>query len=238
MVDPLVISHRTHMGTHPENSLAGIAAALAEGVDGIEIDVRASADGVPLLLHDATLARTHRDPRALATLTAAEARALGVPALQEALLAISGRATLYIEVKERGLDEAVARAVRAADAAGWCWIWAFDPGAARECRAALPEVPVALNASPESPAYFGYDSSIEECARSGFAAVSLDSRLVTAGLVQQAHTRGLLVFTWTVDEPAEIERVLAAGVDGVCGNFPPRIRAVIQARRSGDAPTA
>ncbi|MSP22016.1 MAG: hypothetical protein EXR66_03185 [Dehalococcoidia bacterium] len=61
MADVLVISHRTNMGASPENSLEGIAAALAEGVDGIEIDVRASNDGAPLLLHDASLERTHVD---------------------------------------------------------------------------------------------------------------------------------------------------------------------------------
>jgi glycerophosphoryl diester phosphodiesterase len=232
---PLVISHRTNMGTSPENSLAGIAAALADGVDGIEIDVRASADGVPLLLHDATLARTHADARSLATLTAVEAGTLGIPTLDEALATLAGRdgaCFLCIEVKERGLGEAVARSVRAADAAGWCWVWAFDPEAGRECRAALPEVPVALNVSPGSPERYGYASAVEECVRSGFAAISLDRRLVTPEIVREAHGRGLLVFTWTVDEPDEITRVLNADVDGVCGNFPPRNRAVLEARRA------
>lgn len=236
MPDALVISHRTNMGASPENSLEGIAAALAEGVDGIEIDVRASRDGVPMLLHDATLERTHGDGRALAALTALEARALGVASLEEALAATTGRAVLYIEVKERGLGAAVARVVLDANAASRCWIWAFDPEAGRECRAAFleagAEVPVAVDVSPGSPASFGYDSAIEECVRSGFTAVSLDHRLVNPEVVSEAHARGLLVFTWTVDEPPEIERVLEAGVDGVCGNFPPRIRAVIQARRA------
>jgi glycerophosphoryl diester phosphodiesterase len=221
------------MGASPENSLAGIVAALAEGVDGIEIDVRASADGAPLLLHDATLKRTYDDARPLATLTAAEARALGVPSLAEALAALAGRATLYIEVKERGLGAAVASAVRAANVEGRCWVWAFAPEAGRECHAELPEVPVALNVEPGSPEGYGYDSPIEECVRSGFAAVSLDHRLVTPELVAEAHARGLLVFTWTLDEPSEIEGVIAAGVDGVCGNFPTRIRAVIEERRTG-----
>lgn len=232
MGDALVISHRTNMGTAPENSLEGIAAALAEAVDGIELDVRASKDGAPMLLHDATLARTLSDGRSLSALAGAEARALGVPTLEAALAAVSGRATLYIEVKERGLGQAVARAVRAADAAGWCSIWAFDPEVARESRAALPEVPVALNVGPGSSVRYGYGSPIEECARSGFAGISLDHRLVTPELVREAHRRGLLVFSWTVDETAEIEHVLDAGVDGVCGNFPPRIRAVTEARRA------
>ena len=55
---PLVISHRTQMGTMPENTLAGIEAAIVGGADGVEIDVRATADGELVLLHDASLART------------------------------------------------------------------------------------------------------------------------------------------------------------------------------------
>ncbi len=227
MARPLVISHRTNMGSQSENSIEGIVAALADGVDGIEIDVRASADGVPMLLHDAALERTHGDARALAALTTSEASALGVPTLDAALTAINGRTTLYIEVKERGLGAAVARAVRAARGTSWCWVWAFDPMAAAECRAALPEVPVALNSSSEAAALFGYESAAEVAVREGFAAISLDRRLVTHAIVEEAHGLGLLVFTWTLDEPADIEAVVASGVDGVCGNYPKRIRKVI-----------
>jgi glycerophosphoryl diester phosphodiesterase len=229
MARPLVISHRTHMGTQPENSLEGIRAALEEDVDGIEIDVRASADGVPLLLHDATLGRTHGDPRALGDLRAAEARALGVPALEEALATVAGRATLYVEVKERGLGVAVASAVRAANATPWCWVWAFDPGVCRELRGLLPEVPVALNANALSGVRFGYSAPLEVGVREELAAVSLDHRVLTSELVERGHSLGLRVFTWTVDEPADIRRAIDAGADGVCGNYPRRIRAALEA---------
>lgn len=221
------------MGTSPENSLEGIAAALADGVDAIEVDVRASRDGVAMLLHDATLARTHGDARALGALTASEARAAGVPALEDALAAVGGRATLCIEVKERDLERAVAAEVRAAAGAGWCWTWAFDPSVARACRDALPEVPVALNVNAASMSAFGFGSPIDVAADARLAAISLDQRLVTRELVDAAHARGLRVFTWTVDEESAIRAVLEAGVDGVCGNYPRRIRAVIEVIEAG-----
>ncbi len=218
------------MGTHPENSLAGIAAALVEGVDGIEFDVRSSADGVPMLLHDAGLDRTYGDPRLLSALSAAEAAAVGVPTLVQALAAVDGRATLYIEVKEAGLGESVARCVRAARAEAWTWIWAFDPAVASEYRAALPEVPVALNASSASAGAFGYASPIGVAVERGLAAVTLDHRMVTPGLVDDAHHRGLLVFTWTVNERADIEAMRAARVDGICSDHPQRIRDALNGR--------
>ncbi|MEZ4502795.1 MAG: glycerophosphodiester phosphodiesterase [Dehalococcoidia bacterium] len=239
---PLVISHRTQMGECPENTLAGIEVALAQHVDAIEIDVRATADGVPVLMHDASLARTTGLDRPLSDLTLADLDAVRVvdphgclepqrvPTLDEALAAIGGRALLCIEVKDPGLEAAVARAVRAAGATGWCWIWAFDPAVVTACHAELPEVRVALNAGPGSEARYGYDSPVEAAARGGSAAVSLAHSLVDAATVEAAHLRGLMVFTWTVDEPADIARVLEAGVDGVCSNLPSRVRAALEGR--------
>lgn len=237
---PLVISHRTNMGTMPENTLAGIDAAIADSVDAIEIDVRATRDGVPVLLHDADLARVAGDPRDATTLSLEELRAArllpkpagaepqGVPTLTEALARVAGRAILVIEVKQRGVEAAVARAVTDARASEWCWIWSVDPTIGRACRAVLPEVPFGLNVSPGSLEQFGERGDpVELCVRSGFAAISLHHPLVSAASVRQAHRRGLAVYTWTVDAESDIERVWRAGVDGICGNVPPLIDAVI-----------
>ncbi len=87
----------------------------------------------------------------------------------------------------------------------------------------MPSVPVALNVGAASPEAFGYTSALEEATARGLAAVSLDARLVTPSVVDEAHARGLLVFTWTVDAPGEIARVVDAGVDGVCSNHPSRV---------------
>jgi glycerophosphoryl diester phosphodiesterase len=58
MAKPFVIAHRGASNVAPENTLAAIEQAVALGADGVEVDVRATADGVPLLLHDATVDRT------------------------------------------------------------------------------------------------------------------------------------------------------------------------------------
>ncbi|MDA0271531.1 MAG: glycerophosphodiester phosphodiesterase [Chloroflexi bacterium] len=237
---PLVISHRTQMGSMPENTLAGIDAALADGVDGIEIDVRATREGVPVLVHDADFARVAGDPREVASLSLDElggvritsafpnVEAQPVPLLAEALAHIDGRAILVIEVKQRGVEEAVARAVRDADAAGWCWIWAFDPAVGRACRKALPEVPVGLNVAPGTLERYGEPGDpVALCVRAGFAAISMAHPLVSAASVREAHRRGLGVYSWTVDADGDIERVWRAGVDAICSNYPTRVDAVI-----------
>lgn len=237
---PLVISHRTNMGTMPENTLAGIDAAIEDGVDAIEIDVRATRDGVAVLLHDADLERVAGDPRDATTLTLDELREVRllpkpdgaerqpIPTLEEALARVAGRAILVVEIKQRGVEGAVAQAIRAAKAAEWCWIWSFDPTIGRTCRALIPEVPFGLNVAPGSLIRLGESgNAIETCVRGGFAAISLHHPLVSAASVRDAHRRGLAVYTWTVDREPDIERVWRAGVDGICGNMPPVIDAVI-----------
>ena len=72
MPRPLVISHRACDGYAPENTLAGIRAALEIGADAVEIDVQASADGVPVLMHDLTLDRTTSGKGDLSSFTAAQ----------------------------------------------------------------------------------------------------------------------------------------------------------------------
>lgn len=239
MARPLVISHRTNMGTMPENTLLGIDAAIAEGVDGVEIDVRATRDGRVVLLHDATLERTAGDARVLADLDMAALGAIRtrpihgagpqpVPSLAEALDRVGGRTTLVIEVKQRGIHESVAAEVRAAAAAEWCWIWAFDPEVGIACRAALPEVPVGLNLARGSLERYGFGGdALALAVRHGFAAVSLSHDLVDAASVRAAHRRGLAVYTWTVDEPDDLARVRDAGVDAICSNYPTRVWAAL-----------
>lgn len=245
MALPLVISHRTNMGTMPENTLAGIDAALADGVDGIEVDVRATRDGRVMLLHDDTLERTTGHARALVDVSAGDlaqvrtqpAHGVGpqpVPSLAEALDRIAGRAILVIEVKQRGIEEAVAADVRAAAAAGWCWIWAFDPAVGIACRTSLPEVPVSLNLSPGSLGRYGYAGDpVTLAVQQGFAALSMSQDLVDEAAVRAAHRRSLAVYTWTVDARSDVIRVRDAGVDAICSNFPRRVGEAIGRRSAG-----
>src|SRR5438045_8084269 len=105
-----IIAHRGLPRAHPENSLPGFAAALALGVDGIELDVQLTADGVPVVHHDPQPGRPAVDGaplsgRSIDSLTHAELAAhelspgVGVPTLDEVLALVDGRATLYVEVK-------------------------------------------------------------------------------------------------------------------------------------------
>ena len=233
---PLVISHRTNAGAMLENTLTGIDSAIADRADGVEVDVRATRDGRPVLFHDSSLARTAGDPRELSALSTRALRTLRVtdphgrvapqpiPTLADALARTVGRCLLVIEIKEAGFESTVGRLVNDA-AAAWCWIWAFDPDIGVACRSEMPQVPVALLVAPDSAPRYGYRSHIDVAVRAGFAAVSLTHAMVSPATVEEAHGRGLQVYTRSVNEPADIERVRDAGVDAICGDYPARILA-------------
>ena len=231
---PVLIAHRTAMGLCPENAIVGIDAAIASGVDGVEIDVRATRDGVLVLMHDASLERTTGDPRDVEAVTLDELRALRVldphgdvgpqpvPTFAEALEATAAT-HLVIEVKQTGIEDLVARAVRDADALARCSLCAFDAGVCAGSAEAMPEVPVSLLAAPNREAA----GVLAQAADLGLAGVSLHYSMVDEQLVRVAHEAGLSVATWTVNDEAEAARLHAAGVDLICGDYPASLVEVV-----------
>ena len=234
-VAPLLVAHRTTMGLCPENTIVGIEAAIASGVDGVEIDVRATRDGVPVLMHDASLERTTGDPRDVEAVTLEELRALRVldpqggvgpqpiPTFAEALEA-TAPTHLVIEVKQTGIEDLVARAVSEADALGRTSLCAFDAGVCAASAAVMPEVPASLLAAPNR------DSAevLAQAADLGLAGVSLHYSMVDEQLVRDAHDAGLTVATWTVNDEADVRRMHAVGVDLICGDYPARLVEVVR----------
>jgi glycerophosphoryl diester phosphodiesterase len=236
MAAPLVISHRTNAGTAPPNSLAGIEAALRDRADGIEMDVRATGDGVPVLWHDATIAANSGADVVLADAPLATLRALttrhgaagaGIATLAEALLLMPPDVLAVLDIKERGLAKAVSDVVRASRDLHRCWIWAFDPVAAREYEPVLPEAPRALLVGRDWDQLAGGRHYREVAREFRCAAVSLEFSLVTAAAVTAAHDAGLSVYTWTVNAADEMQHVSAAGVEAVCTDFPRLAREVL-----------
>ena len=101
MARPLILAHRGDWTESAECSLPALAAALRRpGVNGVEFDVRAALDGTPVVIHDATLRRSHGIRRRVSDLSVDELRRLGVPSLREVLEALPAPFFLDIELKE------------------------------------------------------------------------------------------------------------------------------------------
>lgn len=226
----LVISHAACAGHAPENTLAGIRAALAIGVDAIEIDVQASADGVPVLMHDLSVDRTTNGSGDLGSLNLAELRALDaggqpVPTFAEALELTRGRALLVAEIKRPGCEAALAAIVREADALADVMVWSFLPPALEAVRAAEPRLPGGLLIAQQSVA--NWPAMRELALRIGLQAVSAYHQTLDETIVASARRSGLAVYAWTADAGSDIERLRTLGVDGIVSNRPERVLAAL-----------
>lgn len=212
---PLALAHRGDWSGAPENTLAAFAAAERAGADLIELDIRLTSDGELAVLHDPTLERVWGLPRAVAESALADVRALrsgehGIPTLGEALDAVS--AGVMVDYTTADVVEPALDAIRAAGALDRCLFSGANVGGHRRIRELEPDARIALTWTREErpPAQLLDDLQVEF--------FNPPYHLVEPGVVEAMHERGLKVSTWTVDDPAEMRRVIDAGVDAVITN--------------------
>ena len=228
-----VLGHRGASGLRPENTLAAFALARDLGVDGLEFDVRMSADGVPVVHHDPTLERTTNLKGPVRARTARELGRAdtgggeGVPTVAEVLEA-TGDLPLLIELKEAEATLPLLDAVRRAGAAGRVMIASFLRAAVAPLRgtgiplgACRPDiVGAALGAAIGWPP-----------GRVPFQAYAVPTRwrdliaVPTRRFVRRARRQGCPVHVWTVDDPREAHRHWGLGVAGILTNRPDLILA-------------
>ena len=212
VVPSLRLAHRGDHRTFLENTLEAILAALdVPGCDGVEFDVRASADGVPVLMHDDTLERTHALAAAVGELTAVELVGLGVARLDTVLAALPRRAFLDIELKEsfgRPLIEVLAsgRGPDLRDAV----ISSFEPSILARIGDLVPGWPRWLNARDLTRA------TVARAVELGCVGVSVEWTKLTPASVRSARAAGLQVAGWTVTERADYTRLVGLGVGAIC----------------------
>jgi glycerophosphoryl diester phosphodiesterase len=230
---PLIISHAACGGHAPENTLAGIRKAIELGSDAIEIDVQASSDCVPVLMHDTTVDRTTKGSGSLAEMTLEQLRALDVggepvPTLAEVLDLTRGKVLLVMEIKAPGIEEHIARVVHGSNALDDVMTWSFFPDALTGMRAAEPKIPCALLIGGESMPK--WDRIRASAIKLGVQGVSVFNPSVNEEVGEDCRRRGLAIYTWTPDSSKEIARLIDLGVDGVCSNFPDKIVSVLASR--------
>lgn len=226
-----IIGHRGAAAVAPENTLAGILRAFEDAADAVEVDVRVTADGRLILLHDATLARIAPDhPRAavaVSDLASAELPA-SVPALQEAWDAAAGRMVLEIKgAWGSGEASAVAASVAAfldgRDGSAVV-VSSFDLLALRAFREAGGTAATGvLTTAAIDPA-----SNVAAAVDEGHAWCFLPGESTGAAVVASAHAHGKRAVAWTVNDPARIRQLADAGADGIITDDPAAARAALR----------
>ena len=208
---PALLAHRGLHGALKENSLAALAAVAGSGLDGVEFDVRFSMDGVPFILHDATLRRTYGDPRAVSKLSSETLSALGVPSLREALAVLPPDLLLDVEVKEAPHDElfSVIRELRG-DAAEGLLFSSFDEEVLQKIHERAPEWPLWLNVEQVTPSLF------DQALALSVSGLSIEKGLLATDLAREVSAAGLELATWTLRSRADREHLAHPGLSAAC----------------------
>jgi glycerophosphoryl diester phosphodiesterase len=208
----LRLAHRGDHRHHPENSIASFVAATdLPACDGIEFDVRLSRDGVPVVLHDATLERVQRVPAVAADMTAEELECAGVPTLAAVLAAVPRKAFLDIELKvpigRVGLE--VLAAGRGQDL-GDAVISSFDEEALRRFRGLAPTWPRWLNAVDLAPATIRR-AQLLEC-----SGIAVEWHAIDEQTSARVAAAGLALAAWTVTRRPTYARLAQFGLAAIC----------------------
>jgi glycerophosphoryl diester phosphodiesterase len=182
------------------------------GCDGIELDVRLSRDGIPVVLHDETLARVQRHPGRVDAMTADDLRRAGVPGLHEVLAGLPSPTFLDIELKGDAHGPATAGVLRAArgDAPERAVVSSFEPATLLAIGEHLPGWRRWLNAESLAP------QTLSLAAGLGCDGIAVLWGAITPRGLRAARDAGLVVAAWTVRRRATFERMSRLGVVACC----------------------
>ncbi len=239
----LNIAHRGASTVAPPNTLAAFVKAAELGADGIEFDVHLSADGVPVVIHDFTVDATTDGYGRVADLTLAQLQTLDagcrfapafagerIPTLDQVLNAVSERLLLNIELKstairDNGLERAVIALIEQRGLSDRVLISSFNPFSLRRARRCASHIPLGLLYAPDLPLLLR---------RAWLAPLAPHQArhphhaMVDARYMAWAKKHGYRVNTWTVNEPDEMRRLIALGVDAIITDVPDVLRRVLE----------
>ncbi len=232
---PLLLGHRGAKNYAPENTLAAFRLALEQGAHGVELDAKLSADGHVMVHHDTTLERTTDGTGLLAKMSLAQLRELDagsffadkfrgekIPTLEEVFAEIGARAFINVELTNYStprdaLVEKVCGLVRKFKLQDRILFSSFFVGNLKKAAVFLPEAPRALLALDGWKGAWARSFAFNFGDYAGLNPYLTD---VTAQQVQRVHRLGRRINVWTVNEEADMRRLLSWGVDGIITDDP------------------
>ena len=252
---PRAIGHRGSAGTHPENTLESFRAAAATGAPYIEFDIHMTRDGEVVVAHDDHLARMCGLERVIPEMNHAEVSAadagrmftndgasfpfrdkgIGIPRLSDVLAAFP-KLRCVIEVKQIA-PSLIAAMLEVIDSAGMrrnVLVASEHQQPLDEVRKLAPDIPTNFSYL-ESGLFFQAMAARDANYRPPGAALQIPPnyeswQLVTPDSVAFAHSLGIEVHVWTVNEESEMTKLLDMGVDGIISDYPARLLNLVRKR--------
>ena len=236
--DVVITAHRGGAVKGPENTLAAIEQAVADGTDWVEIDVQESLDGVVMVAHDSDLKKVAGEPVKIWEATAQELRQIDigsyfgpefsdqrVPTLDEVLKVASGRVNVNIELKYYGHDQDLERKVvdlvEANDMQDHIVIMSLKQAGLDKIKKLRPDWTCGLLTAV----------SIGDLSLANADFLAVHESLATPRFVQQVHSRGKEVAAWTLNDAITISRMLSRGIDNVITDDVVLVKDVLAQRR-------
>lgn len=246
---PLVVAHRGGANLAPENSWEAFENCDRLGFHFVETDAHLTADGQVVLIHDPMLDRVSNGSGLVSAHTFDELKDVTIngsargPVLLADVLRTFPHLKLNIDAKEEDVWLPMIEVIRAHGAMGRVCLASFDSARLQRIRQAAPEINTSLGQLEVARLFLAAQTrtrslvSRQNWRRRGVVAAQIPLkvgplRLVTKRFVSFAHSLGVAVHVWTLNEPEEIVQALDAGVDAIISDDPVLVREIIRARKS------
>ena len=241
---PLVFAHRGGAKLAPENTLAAFDRGLGLGADGIECDVHLSLDGVPVVIHDATLDRTTNATGPVTAQTVDElarvdaghqfsvdstfpfrGQGIGVPTLEALLRRHVTRTIIELKQGDGELARAVANVIRRTGAVERVCVGSFHRRALQVLRAEAPEIATSASEPEARKTLYRSWFRLPPLGERPYIAFQVPERagrlkVVTPAFIKQVHAERAAIQVWVIDGSDDVKRLFSWGVDGVISDRP------------------
>ena len=225
---PVIFAHRGASAHAPENTLAAFELALQQGADAIELDVKLSADGIPVVIHDPTVDRTTDGSGTVSNLSLAALKELDagegqkIPTLDEVFSTVGGKILINVELtnyktRDDQLVDKVVEVVKKHNLAEKIIFSSFLPKNLTRAAELLPQTPRGLLALPNFLGWFVRNILFK---RGNYQALHPELRDARKKSIASTHHMGRRVHVWTVNKAEDMRRLADWGVDGIFTDDP------------------
>jgi glycerophosphoryl diester phosphodiesterase len=239
-----VFAHRGGAKLSPENTMPAFDRGMALGADGIECDVHLSRDGVPVVIHDATLDRTTDRSGPVGALTAEElarvdagyrfsldgtfpfrGQAIGVPALETLLTRHVTRTIIELKQGDPELSRAVIGVIRRRTAVDRVCVGSFHRRAVEVIRAEAPDIATSASEPEARKTLYRSWFGVPPLSAKPYVAFQVPERagrlkVVSPAFIKQVHAEDAVIQVWVIDGYDDVKRLFTWGVDGVISDRP------------------
>lgn len=233
-----IIAHRGFSSIAPENTLLAFQKAIEVGADYFELDVQRSEDGKAMVIHDATIDKTSSEGKTgkVVEMNSAKLKNIKVgftkrfqdqfpdekiPTLREALEVAKGKIKVCIEIKSYGLEQEVLNAVNVTGMNDQVIIFSFYYPVLAKIRQLDQKIPILYLIGTADEMTIDYAKVIDAAAIGVGGGTNL-----TKEYMDFAHSEGVEVWQWTVNDEQDMQRLLDIGLDGLITDYPDKALAL------------